>query len=195
MSGDDIYFRVSFADRVLEHLPTLEARAVAAGRQNEFAEALRTIHSWLRSDPASLGEPTRDYPEFGQTEHAAVCGPLLITFTIHWDINVVFVAKYLRIVRGPVSDSSFRSYNSSIPPRRPEHIPLCVSSACFHSSLSSRSFSPPPIQRRRRATTTRHSPRRPTRRRRPFRGFNVTRNSKSSLGGGADARQSGLLRV
>jgi hypothetical protein len=99
MSADDIYYRVSFADRVLENLPALEARAVAAGRQGEYEVALRTIHAWLRSDPASLGEPTRDYPELRQTEYAAVHGPTLITYTIHWDVNMVFVAKYLRIVR------------------------------------------------------------------------------------------------
>lgn len=99
MSADDIYYRLSFADRVPEHLPTLEARAVAAGRAVEYTRALNTIRSWLRADPTSLGEPTRDYPELRLTEYAGVHGPLLITYTVHWDERIVFVAKYLSIVR------------------------------------------------------------------------------------------------
>jgi hypothetical protein len=99
MSTDDIYYRLSFADRVLEHLPMLEARAAAAGRGDEYRRALDTIYAWLRSDPASLGEPTRDYPRLRQTEYTAVHGPLNITYTIHWDERIVFIAKYLRIVR------------------------------------------------------------------------------------------------
>jgi hypothetical protein len=99
MSTGDIYYRLSFAPRVLEHLPVLEARAEAAGRGEEYTRALETIYAWLRSDPASLGEPTRDYSELRQTEYTAVHGPLSITYTIHWDHRIVFIGKYLRIVR------------------------------------------------------------------------------------------------
>ena len=99
MSTDDVYYRLSFAPRVLEHLPTLEARAEAAGWGEEYTRALETIRAWLRSDPSSLGEPTRDYPHLRQTEYTAIHGPLSITYTIHWDQRIVFVAKFLRIVR------------------------------------------------------------------------------------------------
>jgi hypothetical protein len=99
MSAGDIYYRVSYADRVLEHLPTLEARATAAGREEEYTRALATINAWLRSDPATLGEPVRDYPALRLTEYMGVHGPLAITYTIHWDIPFVFVGRYLRIVR------------------------------------------------------------------------------------------------
>lgn len=99
MSSGDIYYRLSFAERVNEHLRTLEARAVAAGRQAEYTRALDTIHAWLRSDPTSLGEPTRDYPDLRQTEYFGVHGPLAITYTIHWDFPIVFVTRPLKFVR------------------------------------------------------------------------------------------------
>lgn len=99
MSTGDIYYRLSLADRVLEHLPTLQARAEAAGRGEEYARAFETITTWLRADPGSLGEPTRDYPALHQTEYTAVYGPLKITYTIHWEERIVFIAKYLDIVR------------------------------------------------------------------------------------------------
>jgi hypothetical protein len=61
MNSESIYFRVSISERVREHLDTLEARAVAAGRGREYTIALDTINAWLRADPTWLGEPTRDY--------------------------------------------------------------------------------------------------------------------------------------
>jgi hypothetical protein len=99
MNSDDIYFRVSFSGRVQDHLKTLEARAVAAGRQAEYTRALDTVQAWLRSDPESLGEPTKDYTQLRLTEYAGNYGPLSIVYSIHWDERLVLVAKPLQIVR------------------------------------------------------------------------------------------------
>jgi hypothetical protein len=51
------------------------------------------------SDPASLGKPTRDYVALRLTEYMGVHGPLVITYTIHWDVPEVFVGRCPRIVR------------------------------------------------------------------------------------------------
>jgi hypothetical protein len=99
MNSEDIYYRLSFAERVLEHLKTLEARAVAAGREVEYTVALDTIKLWLRADPTSLGEPTRDYSELRLTEYAGSYGPLAITYTVHWDLPLVFIGRPLEILR------------------------------------------------------------------------------------------------
>jgi hypothetical protein len=98
MNSDDIYYRLSFAERVLDHLKTLETRAVSAGRELEYTVALDTIKSWLRADPTSFGEPTRDYTELRLTEYAGSYGPLSITYTVHWDLPLVIVARPLEIL-------------------------------------------------------------------------------------------------
>ncbi len=99
MSSGDIYYRLSFAERVSDLLPNLEARAVAAGKQIEFRRAFQIIQSWLRSDPTSLGEPIRDYPSLRLTEYTGSYGPLAITYAVHWDLQLVFVTKPLEILR------------------------------------------------------------------------------------------------
>jgi hypothetical protein len=99
MNSEDIYYRLTYAERVLEHLRTLEARAVAAGRESEFTSALDTINAWLRADPTSLGEAKHDYVRLRLTEYAGSYGPIAITYSVHWDLPLVFVTKRLRIMR------------------------------------------------------------------------------------------------
>jgi len=99
MSEPDIYYQVSMAPRVREHLNVLEARAASAGRQEEFTRALDTVEAWLRADPTSLGEPVRDHPGLRLTEYTGGYGPLIITYGVHWDQKIVFVVRNLRPTR------------------------------------------------------------------------------------------------
>jgi len=99
MSEPDLYYHVSMATRVREHLDTLEARAVAAGRQAEFTRAVDTIEAWLRADPTSLGEPVRDHIGLRLTEYTGSYGPLVVTYGVHWDHKIVFIVRNLRLTR------------------------------------------------------------------------------------------------
>lgn len=99
MSPDDIYYRLDYSGRVLQELEILRARAIAAGHGTEVLHALRVIQNWLRADPRSLGEPTRDYSELRLTEFAGSYGPIAITYTVHWDLPLVFVGRPLQIMR------------------------------------------------------------------------------------------------
>jgi hypothetical protein len=99
MSEPDIYYEVSMAPRVREHLDTLEARAAGVGRQAEFTRAIDTIETWLRADPTSLGEPVRDHLGLRLTEYTGSYGPFIITYGVHWDERIVFVVRNLRLTR------------------------------------------------------------------------------------------------
>jgi hypothetical protein len=96
---DDIYYHIGLSGKVREELRRLRIRASAAGRGAEVAAALRVIEDWLRADPATFGEPIRDYPNLRLTEYHGSHGPIAITYTIHWDRRFVFIAQPFQVLR------------------------------------------------------------------------------------------------
>jgi hypothetical protein len=96
---DDIYYHVGQSGKVQNELARLCARAIVAGRGREVLETLRVIDNWLRADPESLGEPTRDYPELRLTEYFGSYGPLAVTYTVHWDHRLVLIARPFEVLR------------------------------------------------------------------------------------------------
>jgi len=99
VSVDDIYFTVSYAQRVTDSLRAAGERAKALGRAGEVRDATRLLWSWLRADPESFGEPYRIHKSFALTEYIGFAGPLIVRYNIHHSTKHVFLLAPVRVAR------------------------------------------------------------------------------------------------
>ena len=99
MSLDDVYYKLTYADRVTDSLLQIARRSYAIGRVVEVRDAARLVDNWLRADPESFGEPFRDHLYMGQTEFIGFAGPLVVRYNVHFEWRHVFLLAPFRVAR------------------------------------------------------------------------------------------------
>jgi hypothetical protein len=99
MSAGDIYFGVSYSDRVEDSLREAADRAEAAGRLPKVADATKLLRTWLRADPETLGEPYRVHKSKQLTEYLGFVGPLIVRYLIEHAGQHVYVVFPVRVAR------------------------------------------------------------------------------------------------
>jgi hypothetical protein len=84
-------FHVSYPETVQNSVKELAERAVEQGYGERVATALRYIDARLKQDPRSFVEPKFRYKDLQLVMHVAVHPPLVVHFTVHETLPVVFV--------------------------------------------------------------------------------------------------------
>jgi hypothetical protein len=91
MSGDAESFRVSYSESVRIDLRAMVKRALEAGLGGVLRAALQAIDARLKQDPRSFGEPKYRYKNLKLVLHSAIYSPLVVHFTVHEELPLVFV--------------------------------------------------------------------------------------------------------
>jgi hypothetical protein len=99
VSAGDIYFTVTYSGRVVDSLRLAADRVEVAGRLSEVRDAVRLLHSWLRADPETLGDPYRVHRGRELTEYIGFVGPLVVRYNIHHATRHVFVVHPVTAAR------------------------------------------------------------------------------------------------
>lgn len=99
MSEPDHYYQVIRAGRVSDSIRALAARAAAAGRIDEYRDAIQLIFRGLAADPASFGEPFRDHSQAKQTEYIGFAGPVMVRYNVHEESRTVYLLAPFRLAR------------------------------------------------------------------------------------------------
>lgn len=99
MSGDEVYYHVSYSGFAQDSLKDIAHRGVQAGRWDETRRAFLQMEAWLRADPETLGEPVQDFIKLDQTEYVGVVSVLLVRYSIHLPTRQVFVNRPVEVVR------------------------------------------------------------------------------------------------
>ncbi len=84
-------FTVSYPETVRMALREIATRAAEQGRTDQVLAAVRAIDARLKQDPRSFGEPKYRYEELKLVLHVAIQAPLVVHFTVHDELPIVFV--------------------------------------------------------------------------------------------------------
>lgn len=93
-------YRVSLSEAVRGLLVRLHDEASGRGSRAEFAAALRTMTTRLRTDPTSFGEELFDPRALRLTIKVAVVLPLAVEFGVYEERRLVFVRTFRYISPG-----------------------------------------------------------------------------------------------
>jgi hypothetical protein len=84
-------FTVSYPESVSLALREHAKQAAREGCMDKLLAAVRAIDARLKRDPRDFGEPKHRYQELKLVLHVAIHAPLVVHFTIHDELPVVFV--------------------------------------------------------------------------------------------------------
>jgi len=99
MAEDADSFTVSYPETVRAGVKELAIRASDLGMLDSILAAVRAIDTRLKKDPRSFGEPKFRYQELKLVLYVAIQFPLVVHFTVHECLPVVFV-KAIRALPG-----------------------------------------------------------------------------------------------
>jgi hypothetical protein len=82
------------------HIAQLLARARAAGRFAEVAQAVRDINTRLQWIPLDFGEPLRYFAHLGIQKRIGTVAPIVVTFGVDESRRIVYVSVPFKLLRG-----------------------------------------------------------------------------------------------
>jgi hypothetical protein len=98
-------YKIFCAQRDLERLRTLAARATALGMRDEFLAALKVINRKLTSEPLIWGDPQYRLSNLGLTICHGIHSLLHVYYAVSSERRMVFVREILALPNSPLADN------------------------------------------------------------------------------------------
>jgi hypothetical protein len=88
-------YDTDYSVALLQQLKSLRDRAKAAGKANDFREALAAIYSHLTNDPRQFGDPLFEYPNSPFTVYRGSRPPLTVFYAFQHQQSLMVLQKVL----------------------------------------------------------------------------------------------------